>query len=356
MGTGLASTLFKKDHALARAAEAKEALYYQRIDPQTVQCVLCPHQCILKDGQRSLCRVREPDNGKLYTLVYELPCSANVDPIEKKPIYHMLPGTKAFSIATAGCNLRCKFCQNWQLSQEYPENLRATYMSCESVVKLAQRHRCASVAYTYSEPTVFYEYMHDTAVIAKEHGIRNVWVTAGYINRAPLQDLCRIIDAANIDLKAFSDTYLQEVCNERLEPLLETIAATRKSGVWVELTNLVVPTLNDDMDMIERMCVWIVKNVGNDTPLHFSRFWPMYKLKHLPPTPVSTLKAAREIAQNTGLQYVYIGNVPGDPANNTVCPRCKKVVVRRTGYFVTENNIVDSRCTFCGYTIAGIWH
>jgi len=333
----------------------KEALYYNKIDKDTVECLLCPRGCVLKNGQRSFCRVREPKDGKLYTLVYELACSAYVDPIEKKPIYHMLPGSQSFSIATAGCNLRCKFCQNWQISQEGPEGTRNVYLPCAEIVKQARKNNCRSIAYTYSEPTVFYEYMMDTAKIAKAHGLKNIYVTGGFISRQPLEKLCGVIDAANIDLKGFSDKYLKETCAESLEPLLEAIKITKKNGVWVELTNLIIPTLNDDPQMIKNMCRWIKENVGSDTPLHFSRFWPVYKFKNLPPTPLSTLKRAESIAKGEGLNFVYIGNVPEEPASDTRCPRCKKVVIRRLGFTVLKNYIVDSKCKFCGAEIAGIW-
>jgi len=343
------------DTALAAIGYSKEALYYRTLDDTTVKCVLCPHECVLKNGQRSFCKVREPKDGKLYTLVYELPCTVHVDPIEKKPIYHMYPGSKSFSIATAGCNLRCKFCQNWQISQEYPENAIQRYLSCQDVVDSAIKNKCRSIAYTYSEPNIFYEYMLDTSRIAKEKGIKNVWVTGGFINPDPLDRLSGVMDAANIDLKGFSDKYLQEVCGERLKPLLSTIKMSKKKGIWVELTNLVVPTLNDDMSMIKDMCVWIKENLGADTPLHFSRFWPTYKLKNLPPTPLETLKSARETAQKEGLHYVYIGNVPEGTHSDTICPKCKRVVVKRAGYFVLANNIVNSKCKFCGQKISGIW-
>ena len=283
-GARLGHRAFTPD-SFAASAPAKEALYYKKIDSETVRCLLCPHQCVLKNGKRGLCKVREPKDGTLYTLVYELPCSVHVDPIEKKPIYHMYPGSKSFSLATAGCNLRCKFCQNWQISQEYPENTFNRYLPCERVVGLAVEHSCRSIAYTYSEPIVFYEYMFDTATIARKRQIKNVWVTAGFINTVPLERLCSVIDAANIDFKGFSDDYLRDVCGERLKPLLAAIKTTKESGVWVELTNLLVPTLNDDPRMIQDMCSWIVENLGSDTPLHFSRFWPMYKLKNMPPTP-----------------------------------------------------------------------
>ncbi|MBN1354586.1 MAG: AmmeMemoRadiSam system radical SAM enzyme [Candidatus Omnitrophica bacterium] len=354
VGAGFLSKNLCKE-VLAAAFHEKEARYYKKIDGETVRCLLCPHQCTLKNGQRSFCRVREPKEGKLYTLVYELPCSVHVDPIEKKPIYHMLPGSKSLSIATAGCNLRCKFCQNWQISQERPENTFARYLPCNEVVKQAKVNNCRSIAYTYSEPTVFYEYMLDTARIAKAQNIKNVWVTGGFINIEPLDELCGAIDAANIDLKGFSDKYLSEVCSERLEPLLATIKRAKEKGVWVEITNLVVPTLNDDMYMIKDMCIWIKENLGTDTPLHFSRFWPMYKLKNLPPTPLETLRTAKKTATDCGLNFVYIGNVPEERSSDTYCPGCHKKLIQRVGYFVLGNNIVNSACKFCGYKIAGIW-
>ena len=354
----IASSLFNKPfqkQSFALTGYSKEALYYKNLDKETVMCLLCPHQCVLKNGQRSFCRVREPKDGKLYSLVYELVCSAHVDPIEKKPMYHMLPGSRSFSIATAGCNLRCKFCQNWQISQEFPENTFNTYLSSRDVVNTAIKERCRSIAYTYSEPTIFYEYMFDSAKKARARGIKNIWVTGGFINPEPLENLCTVMDGANIDLKGFSDKYLREVCNGRLDPLLETIKTAKNKGVWVEITNLIVPTLNDDKGMIKDMCAWIRENLGADTPLHFSRFWPMYKLKNLPPTPLETLKAAKKIAEETGLNYVYIGNVPEEKAGNTHCPNCRKILINRAGYFVLENNIVNSKCRFCGFKIAGIW-
>lgn len=354
-GTKLIERALSGADALAETGYFKEARHYRVIDSGTVECALCPRRCVLKNGQRSPCRVREPRNGKLYSLVYELPCSIHVDPIEKKPLYHMLPASRSFSIATAGCNLRCKYCQNWQISQENPEDVVERYLPCEEVVNAAQRERCASIAYTYSEPIVFYEYMYDTSKLAKAKGIKNVWVTSGFINPEPLEELSGVIDAANIDLKGFSESFMSEVCGARLEPVLETIKIAKKNGIWVELTNLLIPTLNDDPVMIKNMCVWIRENMGKEVPVHFSRFWPMYKLKNLPPTPVKTLRMAREIAQKEGLHFAYIGNVPQDPGNNTYCPRCKKTVVGRAGYFVMENNIASSKCKFCGYPIAGIW-
>jgi len=333
----------------------RQALFYENLDEETVKCLLCPHECVMKNGQRSFCRAREPKNGKLYSLVYELVCALHVDPIEKKPLYHMLPGSGALSIATAGCNLRCKFCQNWQISQSPPEDTQNRILTCENLVSLAENNKCRSIAYTYSEPIVFYEYMYDTAALAKERGIKNIAVTAGYIKEAPLRMLTKRIDAANVDLKAYDDKYLKDVCSERLEPLLKAIKIMKEEGVWVELTNLIVPTLNDDMEMIRKMSVWIRENLGTDVPLHFSRFWPMYKLKDLPPTPVSTLEEARKTAMDEGLNYVYVGNVKTQEANNTYCPNCKNLLIKRLGYQIAENNVASGACGSCYHKIAGIW-
>jgi len=267
----------------------------------------------------------------------------------------MMPGSFAFSVATAGCNLRCKFCQNWQISQSHPEDTRNTVLPPERLLRIAENNGCKSIAYTYSEPTIFYEYMLDCSKLVKKKNIKNIYVTAGYINPEPLELLCNYIDAANVDLKAYDDKYLREVCSEKLEPLLEALKIMHKRGIWIELTNLVIPTLNDDMNMIREMCIWIRENLSKDVPLHFSRFWPMYKLRDLPPTPVNTLERAREIALEEGLNYVYIGNVRDHASNNTYCPKCKRILIKRTGYYVVENNIKNSTCTFCSEKIAGIW-
>lgn len=364
-GTGIAASgylfkLFRGEASFASPSIADigyshEAMFYERLDAETVKCVLCPHECVLKDGQRSFCRAREPKNGKLYALTYELASAVHVDPIEKKPLYHMMPGSASFSIAAAGCNLRCKFCQNWQISQNPPENTTNQALSCQSVVDLAKKNGCRSIAYTYTEPMAFYEYAYDTAQIAKRNKIKNICVTAGWVNPEPLIKLAGYMDGANIDLKGFSDDYLKNVCSQRLKPLLEAIKIWKREGVWVELTNLIVPSLNDDMTMIRDMCAWIRAELGPDTPLHFSRFWPMYKLKDLPPTPVDTLQKARETAIREGLNYVYIGNINDASSSSTYCPKCKKTIVKRMGYYVAENNISASSCRFCGHRIAGVW-
>lgn len=350
---------FSKYKAFASIGEKRgmhEALFYEKMGEDAVQCQLCLNKCTLQNGQRGFCRVREPAGGKLYSLVYELICSMHVDPIEKKPMFHLLPGSKSFSIATAGCNSRCKYCQNWSISQRPPEETTNRVLASRDLVSSAKANGCRSIAYTYSEPIVFYEYMIDASKLAGEHGIYNVMVTGGKIEKEPLKYACKYVDAANIDFKGFDDKYLREVCAQRLDNILQVIQIMKEEGVWIELTNLVVPTLNDDMTTIRKMVKWIKSSVGPDVPLHFSRFWPQYKLRSLYPTPIETLKNARDIALEEGLHYVYIGNVPEVGFESTVCPSCGKTVIKRVGYKVIENNVSsDGRCKFCGGKIAGIW-
>jgi len=346
---------YKAYAAIGEKRGMKEALFYEKMGDEAVRCLLCPNQCVLSDGQRGFCRVREPVKGKLYTLVYELICSMHIDPIEKKPLFHVLPGSKTFSIATAGCNSRCKFCQNWTISQRSPDQTSNQRLSCRNVVAAASSNGCASIAYTYTEPIVFYEYMLETSMIAKSNGRLNIAITGGKINPEPLRRLCRVLDAANVDLKAFNDKYLRDICAQKLDTILRTLTILKQEGVWVEITNLIVPTLNDNFGDIRRMTRWIKETLGADVPIHFSRFWPQYKLRSLYPTPVETLKQARDIALEEGLQYVYIGNVPDMGAESTVCPNCKKTVIKRIGYTVLQNNIIGGKCKFCGYKIAGIW-
>lgn len=321
----------------------------------SVQCVLCPRKCRLQENMRGDCKTRMNLGGKLHTLVYGNPCAVHVDPIEKKPIFHMLPGSLSFSIATAGCNLHCKYCQNWEISQISPEETKNRDMPPEKVVDLALSSGCESISYTYTDPVVFYEYTLDTSKLAKEKGLKNVLVTAGYINKDPLIELCQYTDAAHIDLKGFSEDFYETVCSASLQPVLNTIKTMHKEGVWIELINLVVPTLNDDFIKIEEMCKWIKDEVGMDVPLHFSRFYPMYKLKNLPLTPDETLVHARDIGLNAGLNYVYIGNIPGQTGENTYCPQCKKIVIGRIGYSIKDKNIIKGKCKFCGKEIPGIW-
>ncbi|MDD5005043.1 MAG: AmmeMemoRadiSam system radical SAM enzyme [Candidatus Omnitrophica bacterium] len=334
----------------------KEAMYYEKIDEKTIQCHLCPRNCVLSDGMRGFCRAREPKGGKHYSLVYGNPTAVHVDPIEKKPLFHFLPATTAFSIATAGCNFRCKYCQNWQISQYGPEETVNDYMPPEDVARQAKSYNCPTIAYTYTEPSIFYEYMLDTAKIAKIQGIRNMYHSNGSLNPEPAEELSLYLDAADIDLKGFTQEFYSSVCEGYLEAVLNTLKILKKNKVWLEITNLVIPTLNDDFGEIREMCVWIKENLGPDTPVHFSRFVPQYKLTNLYATPVSTIEKAREIAMAAGLNFVYIGNVPGNLAESTYCPKCKKPVIRRVGYAVLEINLdSQGRSKCCGYPIPGVW-
>lgn len=333
-----------------------EARFYKNIDERTIKCELCPVGCTLTDGVRSFCRAREPKDGKLYSLVYAKPCSVHIDPVEKKPLFHFLPGTPIFSIATAGCNFRCKYCQNWQISQFPPEEIEFIDLPPQEVVKQTMRSNCPSIAYTYTEPSIFYEYMLDTAKIAKAKGIRSMYHSNGSLRQKPVEELSLYLDAANIDLKGFTQEFYSDVCAGYLDTVLETLMILKRNRVWLEITNLIVPTLNDDLDKIKQMCIWVKENLGTDVPMHFSRFWPHYKLTTLNPTSVETLEKARGVAMGVGLNYVYIGNVPGHLAENTYCPKCKKIVIMRRGFSVLENNLTSGgTCKFCGQQIPGVW-
>ncbi|MEM4347028.1 MAG: AmmeMemoRadiSam system radical SAM enzyme [Candidatus Altiarchaeota archaeon] len=339
---------------------SKEASYYEKF-PSYIRCKLCPHQCSLNENERGICRARVNFRGKLYTLTYGNPCALHIDPIEKKPFYHFLPGTFAFSLSTAGCNLRCKYCQNFDISQKKPEETTNYDMLPEKTVELALNEKgkddkVMTIAYTYAEPVAFYDYMLDTAKIANEKGIRNVVVTAGYINEKPLINLAKEVDAIKIDLKGFNERFYREICEAELEHVLKACKITYREAKWFEIVNLVVPTLNDNLEEIKQLCEWIKENLSKDIPLHFSRFHPMYKLTNLPPTPIETLKKARDIALNVGLNFVYIGNVPHDDYENTYCPKCKSLLIERIGYKIKRNDIIDGKCKNCGAKIPGIWN
>jgi pyruvate formate lyase activating enzyme len=357
-------SLFPIAEAVGRLGEKKkkredpfvrEARYYEKLEKGLIRCHLCPHECVVPPGGRGNCEVRENRKGQYYTLVYGNPCALHVDPIEKKPFFHLFPGSTSFSLSTAGCNLDCRYCQNWQISQVRPEQTRNYDLPPEEVVAVAKREKCRSIAYTYTEPTIFFEYMLDTSAIARKHGILNVYHSNGFINPKPLDELCKTLDAANVDLKWFSEDLYSTMSQGRLAPVLETLKTLRKRGVWLEITNLVVPGYNDDPKVIRKMTTWIASELGPDVPLHFSRFSPTYRLKNLPPTPVPTLEKARVIAQSSGLMYVYIGNVVGHEAENTYCPGCKKVVIRRVSYSILSVDLKAGRCAHCKTPIAGIW-
>jgi pyruvate formate lyase activating enzyme len=356
----------------------KEARHYFKLG-RNVQCKVCPNNCLLRPGDRSHCRNKVNRDGTLYTLAYADPCTFHIDPVEKKPLFHFLPGSKAFSLATSGCVFRCLNCQNWEISQKKPEETKdphgeelrlkpplppgltleqITRLSLfpEDVAAVAVELHCPSVAYTYSEPTAFYEYTQDCCKAARERQLKNIVVTCGSIEERPARDLYQYADAAHVDLKGFDEETYRKLNSGKLSAILATIKTLNNLGVWFEIINLIVPTYTDDLDTIRRMCGWIVKEVGPDRPLHFSRFQPQHKLAHLTPTPVETLLKAREAARAEGLRYVYIGNVPGlEGAETTLCPGCRKPIVERDIFAVTRFDIVDGRCRFCGANIAGVW-
>jgi pyruvate formate lyase activating enzyme len=332
-----------------------EARFYEKQPGKNVRCKLCPRGCVVGDRGRGHCRVRENRGGTYYSLVHSRVCAAHIDPIEKKPFFHFHPGILAFSLATAGCNVNCKFCQNWEISQAKPEDLPARYMPPANVAALAKQNQCPAVAFTYSEPTVFNEFVTDAADAARAQGTKAVVVSNGFIQQEPLKRLCQHVDAIKIDLKAFSAKYYREVVNAELQPVLDTLVTTRKEAKWMEIVHLVVPTLNDSDTEFRDLARWIKANLGSDVPIHFTRFHPLYLLKNLPPTPVETLERAKAIADAEGLQYAYIGNVPGHPAGNTRCPKCRRLLIERAGFTITQNHIRKGKCEYCQHVIPGVW-
>jgi pyruvate formate lyase activating enzyme len=333
---------------------SREARFYTSTG-SLVHCRLCPHQCILGENDRGFCRARVVKGGKLHTLDYGNPCAVHLDPIEKKPFYHFHPTMPILSLATAGCNLRCINCQNWPISQSKPEQTDNEDLMPEQLVALCQEKKIPALAYTYSEPIIYYEYVYDTARLARSKGILNAIVTAGFINPEPLRELLKVIDAVTLDLKAFNEFSYRKITSARLAPVLETIRIIKESGVWLELSNLIVPTLSDDLDDVRRFSNWIVQTIGPDVPLHFLRFHPQYKLLAMPPTATETLEAAREVALKDGVHHVYLGNVPGHAAEHTYCPGCREMLIQRDGFQVTAKRLKDGRCIKCGRPIAGVW-
>ena len=335
---------------------AIEAMYYKKLPDIRVECELCPRACQVADLERGYCGVRENRNGKYYTLVHSRVCSLYADPIEKKPLFHYLPGTKAYSIATAGCNIECKFCQNWQISQFRPEQIDNIKLTPEEVIRFAKEKSCDTIAYTYSEPVVFYEYMYDTARVGKREGVGSVMISNGYIKKEPLVELCKELSAVKIDFKAFTEKFYKETCSGELKPVLETLVTLKEIGIWFEIVMLVIPTLNDSDKELKDMCSWIYENLGADVPVHFSRFRSRYKIKNLPPTPIKTLEKARNIAIESGLNFAYTGNVPGHPGESTYCPDCKEVLIKRVGYTILQYSLNGNKCGNCKHPIPGVWH
>ncbi|MHC4481155.1 MAG: AmmeMemoRadiSam system radical SAM enzyme [Planctomycetota bacterium] len=335
--------------------EAHPARHWESLEELRVHCKLCPRECKVADRERGYCGVRENRGGQYVTLVHSRPCAVHVDPIEKKPLFHFLPGSKALSIATAGCNIECRFCQNWRISQFRPEQVDSIHLPPEPLVEMARQTGSRSIAYTYSEPVIFYEYMYDAARLGAERGIHSVMITNGYIHRKPMRELCEHLSAVKVDLKAFSEKFYRDTCSGELKPVLEVLKLLKDLGTWTEIVVLIVPTLNDSPEEARAMADWIAGELGPEVPVHFTRFHPAYKIRNLPPTPVPTLERCREIAMDRGLHYVYAGNVPGHPGENTYCPGCDEVVVRRLGFVVSEVNVEQGRCGSCGHRIAGIW-
>ena len=333
-----------------------EAKFYEKLAYKKTKCKLCPRECVIDDRERGYCGVRENRGGVYYSLVHSRVCAAHIDPIEKKPLFHFHPGSQAFSIATAGCNVNCKMCQNWDISQSRPEQVRSVYWPPKEVVRQAQDSASPVIAFTYSEPTIFYEYMTDVAAAARAAGVKSVVVTGGFIQADPLKELCKHVDAIKVDLKGYSQKFYADVVHGDLKPVLDALVSMKKLGMWTEIVYLVIPTLNDSESEFRGLSTWVKTELGPDVPLHFTRFHPEYLLKNLPPTPVSTLERAKAIADAEGLHFVYIGNVPGHPAQNTYCPKCRKMLVERVGFTASEMLIKNGKCPFCQQPIPGVWH
>jgi len=334
----------------------KEALFYNKLEDKKVQCQLCPNNCVIKNNKRGICKVRENEDGFLYTIVYGRLCSMNIDPVEKKPMYHLLPGEKALSIATAGCNVHCKFCQNWTISQSKPEDIQGQFYSPNSIIQIAKKYKTPIIAFTYSEPVVFYEYMLDVAKLAKEAGIKTVMISNGYINEKPLQELCKYITAIKVDFKGYSEDFYRKIVRGKLQPVLDTMKTIQKENIWLEIVNLVIPTHNDSSEEITGLCNWIVENLGTNVPLHFSRFHPQYRMQNLPPTSIQTLMDCYKIAKSSGINYIYLGNIPQQETDDTFCPNCKTLLIKRKGFVSYIENILDGKCSKCGEKIPGIWN
>ncbi len=330
--------------------------YWRRLEDGRVQCDVCPHLCTLREGQRGLCFVRARQEDQIVLTTYGRSSGFCVDPIEKKPLHHFLPGTAVLSFGTAGCNLSCKYCQNWDISKSRETRTLSEEASPQAIARAARELGCRSVAFTYNDPTIFLEYAADVAAACRETGIATVAVTAGYIREEPRKEFYRSIDAANVDLKAFTDKFYREITGARLQPVLDTLVYLKKeTDVWLEITNLVIPGHNDASDEIARMCGWIVENLGPDVPLHFSAFHPDWKMRDAPPTPPETLRRARRIALSQGVRYAYVGNVREPEAGSTHCYACSALLIGRDGYEITDWNLENGRCPGCGEACPGVF-
>jgi pyruvate formate lyase activating enzyme len=320
-----------------------------------LKCLLCAQGCIIPEGGRGRCRARMNIKGELRSLVYGRPVTFQVDPIEKKPFYHFLPGSEAFSLATSGCPFRCRFCQNWQISQSRPEDFDTTFTTPAETVDEALGRKSRVIAFTYNEPTVFTEYLTDVARAGKTRGLRHVLVSCGFMNPGPLAEMCGVLDGIKIDLKGFDEGFYRNVSQAELRPVLRSIKQIAKAHVHLEIVNLVVPTLNDSDQLLKGLTDWVFGELGPDVPVHFTRFHPDYQLLNLPPTPVSTLEKARETAMARGIRFAYVGNVPGHPGNHTYCPKCGKIVIKRGAFFAEEIHLKGGKCSYCARPIPGVW-
>jgi pyruvate formate lyase activating enzyme len=335
----------------------KEAMFYNTLEEGKVQCYLCNHKCTILPSKRGVCGVRENQNGRLYSLVYGRLISMNVDPIEKKPIFHLYPGSKSFSIATVGCNFRCLHCQNHEISQmprDEKGRIEGNMIQPSKIVSMAKEYNCKSISYTYTEPTIYFEYAYETAMLAKREGIKNIFVTNGYMSEESLKAIQPYLDAANVDLKSFQEKFYREICGARLAPVLENLKLMREMGIWVEITTLVIPSLNDSEQEFEEIAKFII-SLGQDVPWHISAFYPTYKMRNPPRTPASILHKAREIGLRKGLRYVYCGNIPGEEGEDTICPQCKRKVIERIGFRVLRNEVIKGECRYCHTKIEGIF-
>ena len=351
--------IYRREHSVRAGGvpdqpQYHEARYYGTLADKAVQCFLCPNECVITPSRWGACKARKNIDGKLYSMVYGKIASSHVDPIEKKPFFHVLPGSKAFSIATTGCNMRCLFCQNWEISQAFPEDVPTQAATPNEVVAQALASGARAIAFTYNEPVIAYEYMLEIAKLAKTKGLKTVVVSSGYIEEEPLEELLKYIDAYKVDLKAFDEKFYRKLTGGRLASVLQTLKAIKQSGVWLEIVTLLVPGENDSDDELRAMARWIRENLGDSVPLHFSRFFPQYKLKNLPPTPPETLIRARKIAMEEGLKFVYTGNTAYPEGETTWCPGSKEKAIVRQGYFVIANNLKDGACPD-GEKIPGVW-
>ena len=335
-----------------------EAYLYHGMEDKTVGCDLCHHHCVIKPGKRGICRVRENSDGVLTSLVYGRVVAGNIDPIEKKPLFHFLPGSLSYSIATVGCNFKCRFCQNADIAQ-LPEDrngrIIGNTLTPEDVVSAALKGNCRSIAYTYTEPTIYFEFAHDTAKMASEKGIKNVFVTNGYMTQNAISIIAPYLDGANVDLKAYTDDFYKTYCSAKLAPVKKTLKALKQHGIFIEVTTLLIPGLNDNKAELNQLASFIADELGPDVPWHVSRFYPTYRLMDKPPTPIQSILNARDIGLKKGLRYVYVGNVPGEEGENTYCHECGNLLIHRYGYTIRENRMIDGKCPVCNTPVNGVF-